>query len=288
MPVEVPTPEDVTTAVQAASESAADRFYSREEIDALLALKSDVGHEHKDDPTPPPDPEPEPEPTDLLFSDDFESGDFDRWTTIATNGGAGAAITQDRVRNGRYAARLYVNANGSNSGVRLSWKNHLNASERDDFNLPPHAFYSAWYYIPEPVDVDWWLLSEIKQQQGGTSHPLYVVIQNSQGRIQVDSRVRADGSIASNIVRSWTLDEEFPVREWFRLGLEYKVDEGLDGIVGVRLNDEEIFRADGLRTHADWDHSSYAQQWIAASYGRTHSPARHDLFVDDVTVEALG
>lgn len=99
--------------------------------------------------------------SDLIWTSRFEDDSFAEWTSVA--GGRTFVLptsntvepTSERVRDGKYAAKVTVSSrsDGSQATAQL---------ERNG-NLPDQAFYSAWYYLPQGATVaGYWVLMKFR------------------------------------------------------------------------------------------------------------------------------
>lgn len=124
--------------------------------------------------TPLPGPRAVP-PPQLVWAADLESGDLSSWEADGCGGefntGNGEARVTDVVaHSGRYSVELSVATdNGTDNATRLMrW---CEPSEHDA------AYFSAWYYFPQHVDVSagWWNIFQFKSRNETANDPWWIL-----------------------------------------------------------------------------------------------------------------
>lgn len=228
----------------------------------------------------------DPDPPGAIWSTGYEDGTTDAWTNVAISGTGNTDVVNSPVRSGRYANSLTVDGS---AGVRMVWKNHANADESQTYNLPVDAYYSAWYLIPTPVEVDWWVIHEWKQQQDCTGSVLYAIslFNDPEGTLEfwLTSNVNTSGEWEDQTNRFWDSDVAVPIGRWFNITTRYRWDENGRGLVEGWLDETtHLFAVDDVTTAFDWPHCAYSKQWVVANYNANPEPSMHTLYVDDVVV----
>jgi hypothetical protein len=216
--------------------------------------------------------------SDVLWSASFESGTFDEWT--ADNAGAAEAyptppnlveVTTERVRGGRYAAKLTVDAPaGSAHGSSVL--------ARTGDPLPTAGYYSAWYYLPRSITVgDYWVILKFREQDQSTVNELFDLdlsnLDSGEMSLQLyDHRRQAllPLDVASPVV---------PVGQWFQIEAFYRNAQDNTGRLTFWLDGRQIVDiANQPMAPTPW------VEWYACSVAENLTPSTAVLYVDDCAV----
>lgn len=231
----------------------------------------------------------------ILWSADHELGDFSQWKAegydgIWISGKAKAEITTQHARSGKYSAALTVfdAAGGSTPGVRLA-KTQTESSPP----LPEEAYYSAWYYFPQQVQVtQWWIIFQFKQH--GTSwgsDPTYTInVDNrTDGRMNLYA-YRHIGNDGGYMTRGHGVaaqaDTDIPTGRWWHLECYYKWSRDSDGHLTCWQDGTLIWDLQNIRTEYDygWPRDGRPYQWTVNNYTAGTSPSSHTIYVDDAAI----
>jgi len=216
--------------------------------------------------------------SDVLWTGLFEGGTFDEWTAD----GAGAAqayptpanlieVTSERVRRGRYAAKLTVDAPaGSDHGSSVL--------ARTGPPLPTEAYYSVWYYLPRSISVgDYWVIFKFRQEDQSTMNELFDLdlanLDTGEMTLQLyDHRRQADVplDVANPIV---------PVQQWFQIEAFYRNTQDSTGRLTFWLDGRQIVDiANQPMAPTPW------VEWYACSLGQNLTPSTAVIYIDDCAV----
>lgn len=229
-------------------------------------------------------------PSGVIWSAGHETVDpfyFTEWTRVSSSG----AYTYTRdctiARTGSCSARATIDGSG---GVRFTYQGHnLDGfyPEKPD-NLPDDATYSAWFYLPEVVDVSWLNLFQWKYRYdgGGTREMVWITVHDWNGqtewRPRLTTRWQTDGTWggASRVLATTT--RTLPVGEWFNITSRY-VWSSTDGRVTTWLNGDLLWDVSGIPTEGDWPFGHYARNWAVNNYGSLNGT--FTLWIDNASVE---
>lgn len=223
-------------------------------------------------PSPSPVPVPSPSPTPVppvpvpptngaqkLFSDDFESGDFTRWSSIAKQ----AKVTVEKVHNGNFA----VIADQSSFG----WGGELQKS----FTSQDQVYIQFYWFIPNDFDAAW-----------ASGRHLFRL--GSSGNAQLDTEP-GDGKL--KIVSFWsrellfssTVANGLPRGRWFKFGLFYKLNTvgSSDGVLRIWVDGTLTFDKVGQTFRSNSDQISRLR--LVTNYDNC-SDKRCRYFMDDVEI----
>ena len=166
------------------------------------------------------------------------------------------------------------------------------ADKRSPENLPTEAYYSAWYYVPDFVDVSWWNIFQWKtgydDGSGRTARALYwhdLFDSNGDLYLKLYGRVNSDGAWVKDA--AYTLgvaSVPIPIGEWFHLESFYKWDADGNGRIVTWLNGEKLWDVGGLKTEFDWDFDVYKREWAINNYANRTNPTSHTIYIDDAAI----
>lgn len=239
----------------------------------------------------------EPAGRDVLWSVDFETGDFSELTARYPGGGldmgvvwrsgdASATVTDTQAYSGRYSVLLASNgSNQSSAGIRVGFR----ATPRSTY-LPTPGYYGVKLYIPTCQQIGtFWNLFQYKNVRpisGGqwTSDPTVSVNVENFGdgcnmRLILNQKLDEDGNTNKRNVA--TAPVTLPIGQWFDLTCRFVWSEDADvGQItcwqdGTLIFDEHMRTA----TNTGYDYE-YPLQWLVNAYGdRTYR-----VYMDDPTV----
>jgi hypothetical protein len=235
----------------------------------------------------------------ILFADGFESGDFSGWDIISTSGLTEHRVQQNIVHSGRFAAKLSIYPLWflPDPGVRMAYHNRASNDPTNAQSLPDSAFYSAWYYLPRPVQTSWINLMQWKQPQiikpnEQTRVPVLAVrLRGVDGSMMLSLRSRVDKEgvfveYGSDLAQD---DQPLPVAEWFQIRTLYEWSKSANGRVATWLtlddgSERPLWDVRGIITEFDVPFLAYARQWTVNNYAGDVKPSPYALFVDDCKV----
>lgn len=166
--------------------------------------------------------------------------------------------------------------------------------------FPDEAYYSVWFYFPQEVtfaskatingstQYGFWNVFQIKDRVNGDSLSTFSI---NAGKVAGDDgsmsfSIWANprcGSVESCSSSHHIYQEEpiaIPTKEWVHLEMFHKASTGSDGRVAVWQNGRKIIDFAGVTERI----GSTVRNWSVNNYGRLHTPASHELFVDDVLI----
>lgn len=228
-----------------------------------------------------------------LFTCDFETGDFSQLDRVAATHIVTAYSVQNKiVRSGRYAAKLSIMPLPffAHPGVRLAWHNKRNAHPETRANLPDAAYYSAWYYLPGPVETPWLNLLQWKGwlPNGERAPVASVRILGKDGRMTLNLRGRADvdGKFVENGPVLAANETALPVREWFEIRTLYEWSQSeAAGHVVTYLNGQRLWDVSGIQTEFSYPFHQWPRQVTWNNYAGSVRPFSYSLVVDDLLVQ---
>jgi hypothetical protein len=243
---------------------------------------------------------------ELEFNAGFETGDFSELgPSPFTNSGSGAAeVVSEPTHSGRYALAMKVTDATPGVGVRTRVDGDI-FEDQGYFggeNLPDEAYFSAWFYIPQYVDLDGgdpWNIFQFKQTYpNGTGYTRRMIDsiklwdRGSDYGFTVKSNVDAQGNWDNTDFREWQNDTvRVGPGEWFQLKVLRRFGGVGDGHYTVWVNDTEIFDLD-IPTEmygGPWDNwGQWRRQWTLNNYVTgEHEPNSHSLYLDDLAVRSV-
>ena len=217
--------------------------------------------------------------SDVLWSARHETGNFSEWT--ATGGGAVEAVAPNaveistvRVHQGTYATRLTITT--ATAAVQE------NAVLGRAGGLPEEAYYSAWYYLPQPVAVGiFWVVMKFRERavadDPATSGELY----------DLDLRTLPSGEMSLRLYDHRRFadipldvpDPVVPLDRWFHLEAFYRNAQDDTGRLAYWLDGVPIVDVRGRAMAPNpW------VGWQACSVGENLAPTTAVLYVDDAAI----
>jgi hypothetical protein len=215
--------------------------------------------------------------SEILWEARHESGDLSEWIGDGQGGSAAdapmaaIAATTELAHSGAYSVKL-TNTATTDVAVARVWRESA---------YPADAYYSAWYYVPEPYALTavWTIMQFKGPDANDPSASRYIV--------DIDVRSLPGGELILSVydhraayLRSPTppIAMVLPIGRWFQVEVlyrNYSDDRGrlviwLDGQV-----DYDIARPFGINNTVYWSLCS-------SSYG--FSPAEGTIYIDDAAV----
>lgn len=212
--------------------------------------------------------------SDVLWTARFEGATFDEWTV--EGGGAEAyptppnllEISEERARRGRFAAKLTIDA-----ATEQQQTSQL-VLRRD---LPPDAYYSAWYYLPRSVNVEtFWVIAKFRTELAATADELYDLdLVNLPGGEM--TLVLYDHRLPGRVPLE--LEPVVPVGQWFQVEARFRNVPDDRAHVTVWVDGRRIVDLPGtVSPGAPW------LEWYACSIGARLSSGPAVLYVDDAAM----
>lgn len=176
-------------------------------------------------------------------------------------------------------------------------------------NLPSDAYYSAWFYVPEHVDLEpahAWNIFQWKQtcQRNGSTTRCFleginlVDLGDRYGfrlRSRTDSAGRWD--MDNYVILARNENVNVSAGKWFHLECRRTYSTGFDGRVSCWANGELLWDVPGIRTehegiHGDvtweWDVqvAGWRREWTVNNYnvGNQPTPSTHTVYIDDAAI----
>jgi hypothetical protein len=217
--------------------------------------------------------------SDVLWTAELETGDFSEWLTApggvvtALPGPDATQVSRDRVHRGAFAAKLAINASAGagQQTVALSLKG----------DLPRHAHYSAWYYLPRTTTVDvYWVIFKIRRRDvadnAATEHELFDVDLASMPTGEMTLLLYDHRTAATvPLLRPGVV---VPAGVWFQVEAFYRNAADETGHFTVWLDGVEVADVGGATSQTTWT------EWAVTSVGDSLDPSAAVIFVDDCAV----
>ncbi len=240
----------------------------------------------------------------LEFTVGFETGDFSELGSnpFTNSGNAEADVVTTPTHSGGYALAMQVFDADAGTAVRTRIDNDI--FEEQGYvggeNLPDEATYSAWFFIPEYVDLnggDPWNVFQFKQtwpSGGGYTRRMIDAIKlwdrGGDYGFTVKSNIDDQGNWDSDNFREWQ-NEDLRVApdQWFQIKVFRKYGGVGQGHLTVWVDDTQLFDLD-IPTEmygGPWDDwGPWRRQWTVNNYVTgAHQPNTHTLYVDDLAVQ---
>jgi len=222
-----------------------------------------------------PGPESGPQ-GQFVWAADLESGDLSSWEADGCGGefntGNGEARVTDAVaHSGRYSVELTVATdNGADNATRLMrW---CEPSQHDA------AYFSAWYYFPQQVDVSagWWNIFQFKSRSETSNDPWWILNVGN----------RQDGTMYVYL-RDWIHEKSYeqnvkdlPVGQWVHFEVFMRRAQDPTGEIMVWQDGTLLFHITNVQTNYD----SGRVSWGVNSYSSGLNPSPTVIYIDDVVM----
>jgi hypothetical protein len=206
--------------------------------------------------------------SELFWQADHETGTLEQWlddgngrTSIDGNGQV--EVSSEHARSGDYALAVTISANDDRQNQGLL--------ERD-LRLV-EGRYGAWYYLPEAVKTDYWVLMKLSN--------------GSVNRFDIDIEVPSGGQPHLRLYEhdaGWISERAepvVPIGQWLHVEAWYRSTPNDDGRLIVFQDGEQVLDTGPRMTAAD-EHVVFA----CGSSSRYVSPAPYRLFIDDASIES--
>jgi hypothetical protein len=213
----------------------------------------------------------------VLWWTDYETADFSDWTgdgqgsTWLASGGT-VDPSRDYARSGSYSMRSVVVSPG------LGTQSAGNA--RRSGNLPPEAYYSAWFYIPAPITAtDYWLFSKFRSRTVVSDPNTFVDVWDMDIRVQQGAlhfalyshdASRDEPALASPLV---------PIGRWFQLEAFLRPTPNASGRLSVWIDGSLLYDLVDTPTMP----TTYVE-WSVGGIAEVISPPGAALYVDDAAI----
>jgi hypothetical protein len=220
---------------------------------------------------------------EFLWWNDHETGDLAGWTGdgggyVWTDAGGSLEVVSSPTRSGRFALRSTVVP--SSQGIPSSGLISRSGG------LPIQAFYSAWFYVAEPIiSTNYWLFFKFRSRSSETSSASAVELW--------DLDFMSDGASGMNVrlYHHDTGDEpalatpRVPIQRWFQTEAYLRAANDKTGQLTVWLDGVKIFDVTGQATAP----SSYVE-WSIGGATEVIAPTSATLYIDDaaITTQRLG
>jgi Polysaccharide lyase len=257
---------------------------------ALFACGGDAA-KNVNTPTPPTQAvSPPAAPPGSLWWAGHESGDLSEWSRNSGGGEfdsgiAVATISRDVAHSGRYAARLTITA-PPESGTRLfRWREGETAEA---------AYYSVWYYLPQPYEPTWWNIFQFKSRSGSLNDPFWY-LQLEPGRdgalylgltwwdqlwpnrgVEGPHVGERGGRTYRQTVRP------FRIGQWVHVEAFLRQSSGFTGQVIVWQDEVEVFNQSDIKTR--YAGADGTNQWSVNNYAGGISPSPSIIYIDDAAI----
>lgn len=220
--------------------------------------------------------------SDVLWSATHESQNLDEWSLDGSgaaqveDGDGSVSVTDAFAHGGRYSAKLQKIVAGSagGAGPRLIRYGHL----------PRHAFYSAWYFIPESYATSsYWTIMQFDSSAASSS------IDDRGINLQLRSLPDGNGLVLQVLFHVGTYLASplayptplVPIGRWFQLEAEFEATVEATGTLVVWLDGQRVY---DLRNRPTVDPATL--EFMVSSMMSDVDPSPVDLYVDDVVISA--
>lgn len=242
----------------------------------------------------------------LAYLVGFETGDLDELgsSPVGVSGTAEAEIVDGPTHSGNGALALKVRnaVSGTGVGARIDDDVFESQGYFGGENLPDEAYYSAWFYIPEYVNLggdSTWNIFQFRQtypnDDGGYTRHLIDAIElwdvGAGYGFTLESHIDAEGKWGLTDSRTWQNDSvRVAPGEWFQVKVLRTFGGVDDGHYTVWVNDRQIFDLDiPTEMYGDsWDDfGTWRRRWAVNNYvtGDNHKPNTHVLYIDDLEIQ---
>lgn len=219
--------------------------------------------------------------SDVLWSANHESADLSEWTedgagTFEVGEGDGSVGVSDAFSHrGRYAAKLEKRVEGTparGAGPRL-----LRYSK-----LPKHAFYSAWFLIPEDYDAkSYWTILQFDSSRAASP------VEDRGINLQLRSLPDGNGLVLAVVFHLSAYlaaplanpPPVVPTGRWFHLEAEFDAALETTGGIVVWLDGERVY---DLRQRSTVDPATL--EFLISNMLVDATPSPVVLYVDDVVI----
>ena len=235
-PTQTPTPTPSSTPKPTASPSPKPSPTSTQTPTPHPTSNPTVSPSPKPSPTlsPTPTPTSTPSSSNIVFTDNFESQSFNKWTNTKISSGETASVVRNNFNSGLYSAKFTSNG-GSNTEDSYVYKT-ISESE---------VYAQAYFYIPNGLPLtdnnDRFYLTEL---MAGTQYLAGVGIRHNNG---VDKWVLYARSGSGWVGPFYVSNSAVTAGQWYCLELHWK-QSSTGGIVELFVNGVKVQQITGLNT----------------------------------------
>jgi len=219
----------------------------------------------------------------VIWWTDHETGDLRDWYAGASNvaqdswflNGGSLSVTTDQARSGRYSMHAVAVASTSTSAGMLL--------RTDD--LPPTAYYSAWFFVPESIaSTSYWLIFKFRSRTDPSSSASDVELWD----LDVVPR---GGALALTVFRHTSstdssagsgIDPEanvpIPLGRWFQIEAFIRAANDATGEFAIWQDGVQLYELHGPSAP-----SSYLQ-WSVGSAAEALSAGDAAVYIDDAAI----
>jgi hypothetical protein len=208
---------------------------------------------------------------DFLFVSDHETGDLSAWTDHGSsweNAGGNLALVPSPARSGRFAveASIVPQPVGTQSAAFLIAT-----------DLPDDAYFSAWFYLPEPARSSYyWAFFKLDAQEpspGASATEVWVL----------DVQPAMEGAtlrLYSALYPDVSLDQEpsLPIGRWFQVEAFVRAPSPDEGELRIWVDGVSILEHSGPTL------PTRSVTWVIGSGAEGLSGTPTSLFIDDAAV----
>lgn len=212
----------------------------------------------------------------VLWYADHETGDLSQWEAARESDGdvtLAAEVSTDHAHSGSYALKLSGAAPPLEFGAAF------------DFNRVPHAYFSAWFLMPEPVTTDGWPLFEFASRGEGCSGPAAtcVGVEVLVRRLPNDEMLLYVFNDEAEVLQPPLPDppRTIPLGSWFHLEVRYRRATDTSGSFDLWFDGTPLYHYEGWRT-AELDNLIWGIVNPPSNEGE--SPV---LYVDDTAISTI-
>jgi len=207
---------------------------------------------------------------------DWTSGGGDRGGLLASNGGQ-VELSTEFARSGRTSLRSIVTSPGEGAGST--------GVARRTGSLPKEAYYSAWYYVPEPMTGgQYWLFFKFRSRTVAADPATAVEVWD------FDFNAHGDGTMGVFLYHHDTGDRVplasplVPLRRWFQVEAFFRAAGDATGRLELWFDGALIYDIAEPTAPSDY------VEWQVGGVAEFISPVGSTLFVDDaaISTERLG
>ena len=220
--------------------------------------------------------------SDILWTSRFEGNNFTEWTPVPFGHGSASAtspntieVSSEQAHHSTFAAKLTVSGTADNTAG-------IGASLVQNGGLPNQAYYSAWYYLPQSVSVDYyWVIMKFRfrsvPDDPNTAGELFDVNLTNPSSGVMSLRLY-DHQTPPNQPQPKVSPKSVSVNAWFQLEAFYRAASDNTGQLTLWLDGEQILDLPGPTGPAGW------VAWDVVSVGYNLTPEPAVLYVDDCAI----
>ncbi len=219
--------------------------------------------------------------SNVLWSDDFESGDLSAWTAddqggqVTATEGSLVEVSAEVAHRGQSALRLRANTDSTAGGTAAAFRR---------FESPEPAYYSAWYYVPTDTrEVSWTIMTfdSIDPDDPDEPEKVWTGLSLKLRRLPTGELAlylfHSDRAYLQEPLAASPATAEF--QRWFHIEARWVHSTEAKGEFAVWLDGVPVYRVTGRPTA-----QGRVLQFSVCNSARQLNPLTADLFVDDVVV----